>query len=407
MAVRRALVVALVCANVSVSVPPRPSAPRANVRRPNAPQARRPNAPQARPAAHARSPQRNAHRVHAAKKPVGPKQQEINQARIRSEELEGATLASANLTDFCADPPSRTFKANSKTISPGPRSIEVDCFARWVVAPCSSVRPSRARPFPRFHEAHLTEMPGDPVVGKQMQGACCTDRKRHAGINPPYIIFPRSHIEAAMFYANTSTRDVDINFMGRLTTKQETANRARKWIFDFVKSTFTDRSIFIDTTVEHPATYKKLGPYDISVGADGKPAGFKPMGVMGEQKQNPCVMAKCSTDYFQRLARSRYTLSPAGDKPWSQRFFEAIMAGSIPILASQEHAGRNHKEKTLGYKYLLLSEYVARRRKFQGDPPYCPEWAQHNLDIFLRHHSYIMRRQTIHPNLDRCIAEAF
>ena len=83
------------------------------------------------------------------------------------------------------------------------------------------------------------------------------------------------------------------------------------------------------------------------------------------------------------------------------------MAGSIPLLDNKEHSGRNYKEKMLGYKYLLVSEYVARRRRFPGAAPYCQAWAEHNLDIFLRHQTYIMRRQTIHPNLERCIAEAF
>ena len=87
---------------------------------------------------------------------------------------------------------------------------------------------------------------------------------------------------------------------------------------------------------------------------------------MGEQQQNPCVMAKCSTDYFHRLARSRFTLAPAGDKPWSQRFFEAIMAGSVPILQLPQHAGRNLGEQTLGYKFLLVSEFENRLRANEG-----------------------------------------
>ena len=90
---------------------------------------------------------------------------------------------------------------------------------------------------------------------------------------------------------------------------------------------------------------------------------------------------------------------PATDRPTA--------SGSIPILQSMEHAGRNVREKRLGYKYLLASEFAARRKKFGGATPYCRRWAEHNLDIFLRHQSYINRRQTIHPNIDRCVAESF
>ena len=182
---------------------------------------------------------------------------------------------------------------------PGPRSREVECFAR-------------------FHEAHIAAVPGDPEVVNQMAGACCTDRVRNSKGPVRLVIFPRSHIEAALFYSNVSRRDVDINFMGRIHTKQQSANRARRWILDFAKRTFTNASLFLDTTVQNPSTYQRLGAFDISV-VEGRAAGFRPMGVMGEQQQNPCVMAKCSTDYFHRLARSRFTLAPAGDKPWSVR----------------------------------------------------------------------------------------
>ena len=106
-------------------------------------------------------------------------------------------------------------------------------------------------------------------------------------------------------------------------------------------------------------------------------------------------------------ATSRFTLAPAGDMPWSLRFFEAIMAGSIPILTNQRHAGRNHDERALGYKYLLVSEYVARRKRFPGAAPYCAAWADHNLAIFLEHQSYIEDPATVRPRLDRCLAEGF
>ena len=82
------------------------------------------------------------------------------------------------------------------------------------------------------------------------------------------------------------------------------------------------------------------------------------------------------------------------------------MAGSIPLLDNKEHSGRNYKEKMLGYKYLLVSEYVARRKRFPGAAPYCAEWADHNLAIFLEHQSYIADPSTVRPNVDRCRAEA-
>jgi len=83
------------------------------------------------------------------------------------------------------------------------------------------------------------------------------------------------------------------------------------------------------------------------------------------------------------------------------------MAGSVPILQLPQHAGRNLGEQTLGYKFLLVSEFENRLRANEGVVPYCGDWAQDNLDIFLRRQSYIQRRQTIHANVDRCRSEAF
>jgi len=38
------------------------------------------------------------------------------------------------------------------------------------------------------------------------------------------------------------------------------------------------------------------------------------------------------SEYYNILSKSKFTLTPTGDCPWSYRFFEAIMCFSIPIL---------------------------------------------------------------------------
>ena len=78
-----------------------------------------------------------------------------------------------------------------------------------------------------------------------------------------------------------------------------------------------------------------------------------------------------------------------------------------PIVSHVEHAGRNSDERNLGYKYLLVSEFVARRRAFPGELPYCAAWADHNRKIFLEHQSYIDDPASVEPSLARCAAEAF
>jgi len=36
--------------------------------------------------------------------------------------------------------------------------------------------------------------------------------------------------------------------------------------------------------------------------------------------------------YYDTMCRSKFTLTPTGDCPWSYRFFEAIMCMSIPVV---------------------------------------------------------------------------
>lgn len=36
--------------------------------------------------------------------------------------------------------------------------------------------------------------------------------------------------------------------------------------------------------------------------------------------------------YYQNMCKSKFTLCPTGDCPWSYRFFEAILCFSIPIM---------------------------------------------------------------------------
>ncbi|KAH8074542.1 potassium channel [Aureococcus anophagefferens] len=239
-----------------------------------------------------------------------------------------------------------------------------------------------------------------------------------------YLMFPRSQIEAARAHASASTRDVDVNFLGRLHGDDDgsplldyvlredydadvfstrVAASMRVWLGPFVDAFFTAESVLVDTSITDAATYVSRGAFDKTSSA----AGFRPMSFSGVNASS-CKRATCDPAYYEKLARSRFTLAPAGDMPWSLRFFEAIMAGSVPILSSrEEHAGRNRAEKTLGYKYLLVSEYVARRKRFPGAAPYCAEWADHNLAIFLEHQSYIEDPTTVRPRLDRCLAERF
>lgn len=42
-------------------------------------------------------------------------------------------------------------------------------------------------------------------------------------------------------------------------------------------------------------------------------------------------------DYYNTISKSKFTIAPTGDCPWSYRFFEAIMCLSIPILENDSN----------------------------------------------------------------------
>ena len=71
----------------------------------------------------------------------------------------------------------------------------------------------------------------------------------------------------------------------------------------------------------------------------------------------PTDRAHFHDHFFRVLRESQLHVVPAGDAPWSMRFFEAIMCRSIPIVSNAEHSGRNDVERSIGYRF-----YLRRRR---------------------------------------------
>ena len=89
-------------------------------------------------------------------------------------------------------------------------------------------------------------------------------------------------------YINTlrKEKDLDYNFIGTITNN-------RKWI-----TKYTDNSIISNSTYGRDINKK----YELD------------------------------KDYYTIISRSKFTLTPTCNCPWSYRFFEAIMCLSIPIL---------------------------------------------------------------------------
>jgi hypothetical protein len=173
------------------------------------------------------------------------------------------------------------------------------------------------------------------------------------------LVFPRSYVEAVE--AMPSTKVHDYSFMGTLYRPEIFEHR--RWVLDFARQRFTERSYLLlsDGEGEHEA----LGPFD-HTGDTSKV--FIPKEVPFEDR------AHFNPAYFEVLRRTELALCPAGDQPWSMRFFEAIMCRSIPVVSDALHTGRHQVERDLGYHYFL--KYEEHR--------YHDELAEENLQRFLR-----------------------
>jgi hypothetical protein len=86
-------------------------------------------------------------------------------------------------------------------------------------------------------------------------------------------------------------KEIDYNFIGTITPK-------RKWVEKYTKNSVIKNSGY------------------------------------GRDKNKKYEIDK---DYYNTISKSKFTITPTGDCPWSYRFFEAIMCLSIPILENNSN----------------------------------------------------------------------
>jgi Exostosin family len=186
---------------------------------------------------------------------------------------------------------------------------------------------------------------------------------------PRIALYPRSFIEQIENLGFEKVRD--FNFRGAIYI-DEVTYRNRRWVIDFAKAHFTESSFFqvTDRNARRrnwrlQRRHRILGRYDHTF----EQSGFVP-------KERPVKERDFfDDDYFRLMCSSQFTLCPAGDAPWSMRFYEAIMSKSIPIVEQVQHTGRNALEYDIGYRYYRL-----------GDPQieYREDWVEENFRKFLR-----------------------
>ena len=188
--------------------------------------------------------------------------------------------------------------------------------------------------------------------------------------DPPYAKF-------SVKYYNTLKnlcikKDLDYCFIGSLYDDPMLINNpgynSRLWINNFVKKYFTDNSIFINTSASHD-NYKKIGSFDLThehiEGIDIRP------------KQAIYRNINNNIKYFEYMARSKFILCPAGDSPWSYRFYETLMVGSMPVVQTWHHTYRTREESKIPYCYTLS---VQTPHQFDENCIF------HNHSLFTKYH---------------------
>ena len=82
--------------------------------------------------------------------------------------------------------------------------------------------------------------------------------------------------------------------------------------------------------------------------------------------------------YFESMRQSKFCLCPAGDAPWSFRFYETLMCESIPIVESHDHTYRTIEESDIEYKYYLYNDNKCHI--------YSSDIINYNTNIFINNH---------------------
>lgn len=226
-----------------------------------------------------------------------------------------------------------------------------------------------------------------------MNGVLYRMAQREENMNPsgpPYDVYgprylvkiPRSFVgKIAELRKRGHTRR--FNFIGALrdlSTASKYPPGVREWVPPFVKQHFGDKDYYQDT---NPLSgYQLIGQFDHTLDKRN---------FTKQQKFYANDQVPFDEKYFATLCQSELTLAPAGDLPYSYRFLEAILCGSIPIVNEEKYANCEHHQYWMKPK---LSEKIGWHYYLANDDPnftyaYNTTWVEENLQKALRFHTFI------------------
>ena len=193
-----------------------------------------------------------------------------------------------------------------------------------------------------------------------------------ASCEPPFAIFSKKYYNEICELNHT--KNYDFCFIGSINSNYE----RRKWVIDYAKKYFTNKSIFINT--DNEPNWVSLGSFDYSK----TNLGYCPKKMINNQSRNVQYrVVKDNIEYFEKMCKSKYCLCPAGDSSWSFRFYEVLMCKSIPIVESQHHTYRTKEEANINYKYILyqnIENYINYENYINEN------YINENTRLFVKYH---------------------
>mmetsp|Transcript_5472 Transcript_5472/g.12030 ORF Transcript_5472/g.12030 Transcript_5472/m.12030 type:complete len:348 (+) Transcript_5472:85-1128(+) len=177
--------------------------------------------------------------------------------------------------------------------------------------------------------------------------------------------------------AANNTKTSNYNFHGALERTEARNNKRRHWVIKFVRHHFSDDDVFVSSD-EFGRNYS-WGPYDHTNDVEH-------YDVAQEKLEFPLTM---DTTYYQIMIQSNFTLCPGGDLPWSMRFYEAILAGSIPVIAEEENDYSSSSKafwfNQIGYKYFTVDQVV----NLKASSAELKRIADDNYELFLKYQTWL------------------
>ena len=210
----------------------------------------------------------------------------------------------------------------------------------------------------------------DAYIEKNMDPKNATDV-------PEFAIFPISYYnDITNITVPFSKKTHDFCFIGSLDSYLP----RRLWVIEFAKKYFTSNSIFVNT--DHVPDWVELGDFDLT----NRKLGFVPKNHKDNQSREAQMRIVSENEfYFKTMCNSKFILCPAGDAPWSFRFYETLMCRSLPIVETKHHTFRTTVESGIGYRYLLYNN-IDKIRSIENDESKYNIMVEENDTIFREHH---------------------